>query len=94
MHHGIYPPKKDMWAKHDENSTYVLFFEFFDMANGLGHHEIEEAVALNALILFPYGACHKPEAYFWSDPSLRSRSDLASANSACFSSHFFYGKWS
>ena len=59
------------------------------MANGLGHHEIEEAVALNALILFPYGACHKPEAYFWSDPSLRSRSDLASANSACFSPHFF-----
>lgn len=82
-----YLSSQGMWAKHDENSTYVWFFDFFDMANGIGHHEVEQAVALNALIQFPYGACLKSEAYFWSDPSLRSRSDLASANSAYFSSH-------
>lgn len=82
-----YLSSQGMWAKHDENSTYVWFFDFFDMANGIGHHEVEQAVALNAWIQFPYGACLKSEAYFWSDPSLRSRSDLASANSAYFSSH-------
>ena len=67
-----------MWVKHGHEVEHIFSFGI-TVDDGIGHHKIGKAVALNALSLFHHGACHKPKTYFGVIRPLRSHSDSCSS---------------